>query len=123
MWDCTCETVCVQGGGGVCGTVHVKLCVCREEEACDPEACGGVWYYSTRLQLQELLSQLDPAYWEADLVCSLEEQMQEIHHHMDVTMELTCNARKHNPDFLSAANGNQACPTHTWGHKQEHTHM
>ncbi|XP_062853895.1 nucleosome-remodeling factor subunit BPTF-like isoform X2 [Trichomycterus rosablanca] len=63
-----------------------------------------IWYYSTKVQLAELLSVLDEAYWEKQLSATLEELRDEVHAHMDITEELTNKARGNNKCYLAAAN-------------------
>ncbi|XP_026064860.1 nucleosome-remodeling factor subunit BPTF-like isoform X7 [Carassius auratus] len=63
-----------------------------------------IWYYSTKVQLAELLEVLDKEYWENDLCSVLEEMREEIHSHMDITEELTNKARGNNKAYLTVAN-------------------
>uniref|UniRef100_A0A8C2A246 Bromodomain PHD finger transcription factor n=1 Tax=Cyprinus carpio TaxID=7962 RepID=A0A8C2A246_CYPCA len=60
-----------------------------------------IWYYSTKVQLAELLEVLDKDYWENDLCSVLEEMREEIHSHMDITEELTNKARGNNKAYLT----------------------
>ncbi|KAG1936499.1 nucleosome-remodeling factor subunit BPTF isoform X2 [Pimephales promelas] len=62
------------------------------------------WYYSTKVQLGELLEVLDKGFWENDLCSVLEEMREEIHSHMDITEELTNKARGNNRAYLTIAN-------------------
>ncbi|XP_073689246.1 nucleosome-remodeling factor subunit BPTF [Garra rufa] len=62
------------------------------------------WYYSTKVQLAEMLDVLDKDYWENDLCSVLEEMREEIHSHMDITEELTNKARGNNKAYLTVAN-------------------
>uniref|UniRef100_A0A4W6FTQ3 Bromodomain PHD finger transcription factor n=1 Tax=Lates calcarifer TaxID=8187 RepID=A0A4W6FTQ3_LATCA len=64
----------------------------------------AIWYYSTKVQLAELIDCLDKEYWEADLYAALEEIRDEVHTHMDITEDLTNKARGSNKCFLTAAN-------------------
>uniref|UniRef100_A0AAQ5WYW4 Bromodomain PHD finger transcription factor n=1 Tax=Amphiprion ocellaris TaxID=80972 RepID=A0AAQ5WYW4_AMPOC len=64
----------------------------------------AIWYYSTKVQLAELIDCLDKEYWEADLYAALEEIRDEVHMHMDITEDLTNKARGSNKCFLTAAN-------------------
>ncbi|XP_060724657.1 nucleosome-remodeling factor subunit BPTF-like isoform X2 [Tachysurus vachellii] len=64
----------------------------------------AIWYYSTKVQLAELLEVLDKTYWEKQLWTTLEELRDEIHTHMDITEELTNKARGNNKSYLTAAN-------------------
>uniref|UniRef100_H3D9E3 Bromodomain PHD finger transcription factor n=1 Tax=Tetraodon nigroviridis TaxID=99883 RepID=H3D9E3_TETNG len=63
-----------------------------------------IWYYSTKVQLAELIDCLDKEYWEADLYAALEEIRDEVHVHMDISEDLTNKARGNNKSFLAAAN-------------------
>ncbi|XP_023675299.2 nucleosome-remodeling factor subunit BPTF isoform X2 [Paramormyrops kingsleyae] len=64
----------------------------------------AIWYYSTKVQLAELMDYLDKEYWETDLYETLEEIREEVHTHMDITEDLTNKARGSNKCFLAAAN-------------------
>ncbi|XP_026158254.1 nucleosome-remodeling factor subunit BPTF isoform X2 [Mastacembelus armatus] len=64
----------------------------------------AIWYYSTKVQLAELIDCLDKEYWEADLYTALEEIRDEVHTHMDITEDLTNKARGSNKCFLTASN-------------------
>ncbi|XP_006833794.1 PREDICTED: nucleosome-remodeling factor subunit BPTF [Chrysochloris asiatica] len=74
------------------------------EEDTENENEKKIWYYSTKVQLAELIDCLDKDYWEAELCKILEEMRAEIHRHMDITEELTNKARGSNKSFLAAAN-------------------
>ncbi|CAM9220445.1 unnamed protein product [Lampetra planeri] len=63
-----------------------------------------IWYYSTKIQLEELLQCLDKDYWEMDLCATLDEMKEEVDAHMDVTEDLTSKARGNNKAYLTAAN-------------------
>ncbi|XP_062874525.1 nucleosome-remodeling factor subunit BPTF isoform X2 [Trichomycterus rosablanca] len=63
-----------------------------------------IWYYSTKLQLEELIEVLDKEFWENDLCAVLEELKEEIHAHMDITEELTNKARGNNKAYLTVVN-------------------
>ncbi|XP_059804287.1 nucleosome-remodeling factor subunit BPTF isoform X13 [Hypanus sabinus] len=63
-----------------------------------------VWYYSSKVQLAELIDSLDKEYWEYDLCKILEEMRDEIHRHMDITEDLTNKVRGNNKSCLTAAN-------------------
>ncbi|KAG5279893.1 hypothetical protein AALO_G00082740 [Alosa alosa] len=62
-----------------------------------------IWYYSTKVQLAELIDVLDREYWESDLCSVLDELREEIHSHMAITEELTNKARNNNRSYLEAA--------------------
>lgn len=66
-----------------------------------------IWYYSTKVQLGELIEVLDKEFWENDLCIVLEELREEIHVHMDITEDLTNKARGNNKAYLTVANGKQ----------------
>ncbi|XP_030152198.1 nucleosome-remodeling factor subunit BPTF isoform X9 [Lynx canadensis] len=74
------------------------------EEDTENENEKKIWYYSTKVQLAELIDCLDKDYWEAELCKILEEMREEIHRHMDITEDLTNKARGSNKSFLAAAN-------------------
>ncbi|XP_052615610.1 nucleosome-remodeling factor subunit BPTF isoform X9 [Peromyscus californicus insignis] len=74
------------------------------EEDTENENEKKVWYYSTKVQLAELIDCLDKDYWEAELCKVLEETREEMHQHMDITEDLTNKARGSNKSFLAAAN-------------------
>ncbi|XP_067914584.1 nucleosome-remodeling factor subunit BPTF isoform X5 [Heterodontus francisci] len=74
------------------------------EEDKEDEKDKRVWYYSSKVQLAELIESLDKEYWEYDLCRILEEMRDEIHRHMDVTEDLTNKVRGNNKSCLSAAN-------------------
>uniref|UniRef100_A0A8C7G1R5 Bromodomain PHD finger transcription factor n=1 Tax=Oncorhynchus kisutch TaxID=8019 RepID=A0A8C7G1R5_ONCKI len=69
-----------------------------------------IWYYSTKVQLGELIECLDKEYWENDLCAVLEEMREEVHTHMDITEDLTNKAAGNNKAFLTAANGKARQP-------------
>lgn len=64
-----------------------------------------IWYYSTKVQLEELMECLDKEYWEMDLYATLEEMKEEVIAHMDITEDLTNKARANNKAYLTAVNG------------------
>ncbi|KAM8773972.1 nucleosome-remodeling factor subunit BPTF isoform 15-T15 [Rhynchonycteris naso] len=74
------------------------------EEDTENENEKKIWYYSTKVQLAELIDCLDKDYWEAELCKTLEEMRDEIHRHMNITEDLTNKARGSNKSFLAAAN-------------------
>lgn len=78
--------------------------MCYREEDGDDEN-KKTWYYSTKVQLGELLELLDKEYWENDLCSVLEEMREEFHTHMDITEELTNKARGNSRAYLTIANG------------------
>uniref|UniRef100_A0A4W3K0W8 Bromodomain PHD finger transcription factor n=1 Tax=Callorhinchus milii TaxID=7868 RepID=A0A4W3K0W8_CALMI len=71
----------------------------------EDETDKRVWYYSSKMQLAELIESLDKEYWEYDLCKILEEMRDEIHRHMDATEDLTNKVRGNNRSCLSAING------------------
>ncbi|XP_048410909.2 nucleosome-remodeling factor subunit BPTF isoform X4 [Stegostoma tigrinum] len=85
------------------------------EEDKEDEKDKKVWYYSSKVQLAELIESLDKEYWEYDLCRILEEMRDEIHRHMDITEELTNKVRGNNKSCLSAANGNGDSMEPGWG--------
>ncbi|XP_069511125.1 nucleosome-remodeling factor subunit BPTF isoform X2 [Ambystoma mexicanum] len=74
------------------------------EEESQTEKDNTIWYYSTKIQLTELIDCLDREHWEADLCRTIDEMREEIHRHMDTTEDLTNKARGINKSFLTAAN-------------------
>ncbi len=82
--------------------LYVLICF-REEDGEDENK--QTWYYSTKVQLAEMLEVLDKDYWENDLYSVLEEMREEIHSHMDITEELTNKARGNNKAYLTVATG------------------
>lgn len=54
---------------------------------------GQVWYYSTRLQLDELIESLDAENYEADLCATFDEMKDEIYRQMSITEKLTKSAK------------------------------
>ncbi|XP_072339822.1 nucleosome-remodeling factor subunit BPTF isoform X10 [Scyliorhinus torazame] len=85
------------------------------EEDKEDEKDKRVWYYSSKVQLAELIESLDKEYWEYDLCRILEEMRDEIHRHMDITEDLTNKVRGNNKSCLSAANGNGDSTEPGWG--------
>ncbi|KAI5097436.1 nucleosome-remodeling factor subunit BPTF isoform X2 [Silurus meridionalis] len=76
-----------------------------EEDGDEQEEEGKrIWYYSTKVQLGELIKVLDKEFWENDLCAMLEELKEEIYVHMDITEDLTNKARGNNKAYLAAAN-------------------
>ena len=75
------------------------------EEDGEAEVGKKIWYYSSKMQLGELLELLDKEFWENDLCAVLEELREEIHAHMDITEELTSKARGNNKAYLTVVNG------------------
>ncbi|XP_058266792.1 nucleosome-remodeling factor subunit BPTF isoform X2 [Hemibagrus wyckioides] len=63
-----------------------------------------IWYYSTKVQLSELIEVLDKEFWENDLCAMLEELKEEIYVHMDITEDLTNKARGNNKAYLTVVN-------------------
>lgn len=64
-----------------------------------------IWYFSTRVQLEELMECLDAKYWETDLCATLEEMKEEIQAHMAITEDLTHKARGNSKAYLTALDG------------------
>uniref|UniRef100_A0AAR2JA20 Bromodomain PHD finger transcription factor n=1 Tax=Pygocentrus nattereri TaxID=42514 RepID=A0AAR2JA20_PYGNA len=74
------------------------------EEDGEAEVGKKIWYYSSKVQLGELLELLDKEFWENDLCAVLDELREEIHTHMDITEELTNKARSNNKAYLTVVN-------------------
>lgn len=64
-----------------------------------------IWYFSTRVQLEQLMECLDTKYWEMDLCATLEEMKEEIQAHMAITEDLTNTARGNSKAYLTALDG------------------
>ncbi|XP_047293204.1 uncharacterized protein LOC124903972 isoform X2 [Homo sapiens] len=75
---------------------------CYREDT-ENENENKIWYYSTKVQLAELIDCLDKDYWEAEL-CKILEEMHEEIRHMDITEDLTDKAQGSNKSFLVTAN-------------------
>lgn len=100
---------CVDGSCQISAIIanieSVFVLLLNREEDTENENEKKIWYYSTKVQLAELIDCLDKDYWEAELCKILEEMREEIHRHMDITEDLTNKARGSNKSFLAAANG------------------
>ncbi|XP_078692537.1 nucleosome-remodeling factor subunit BPTF-like isoform X2 [Branchiostoma floridae x Branchiostoma belcheri] len=68
------------------------------------ESDTETWYYSTKLQLQELLETLDSQNYERDLCMAVEETKDELVKHMDVTERLTNEARGNQRSIIQSSN-------------------
>ncbi|XP_066291354.1 nucleosome-remodeling factor subunit BPTF-like isoform X2 [Branchiostoma lanceolatum] len=68
------------------------------------ESDTETWYYSTKLQLQELLETLDTQNYERDLCMAVEETKDELVKHMDVTERLTNEARGNQRSIIQSSN-------------------
>ena len=64
-----------------------------------------IWYFSTKVQLEELMDCLDKEYWEMDLFVTLQEMKEEVQAHMIITEDLTNKARGTSKAYLTAVNG------------------
>ena len=53
------------------------------------EGENEAWYYSTKVQVDELLARLDQNKWESDLARVIREMRSEIEKHMQITEKLT----------------------------------
>ena len=65
---------------------------------------GGVAYYSSREQLEEVLEALDAGLYERELVAALEERRGELEEHMDITERLTELAKGSRRSYLEMEN-------------------
>lgn len=83
------------------------MCLFFREEDDETEVGKRIWYYSSKVQLGELLELLDKGFWENDLAAVLDELREEIHAHMDITEELTNKARNNNKAYLTVVNGKE----------------
>eukprot|EP00058_Branchiostoma_floridae_P004689 XP_002590177.1 hypothetical protein BRAFLDRAFT_126069 [Branchiostoma floridae] len=68
------------------------------------ESDTETWYYSTKLQLQELLGTLDSQNYERDLCMAVEETKDELVKHMNVTERLTNEARGNQRSIIQSSN-------------------
>lgn len=67
---------------------------------------GDLWYYSTKLQFEDLMDHLDPTLYEADLCAKINENHSEIVRQMEITEKLT-NANKGNrKSYFEIEHGN-----------------
>ena len=65
-----------------------------------------VWYYSTRLQVEELLHRLDAETYEANLVENILYYKEEIYRQMGITEKVTNTMNAHHrKTYLEAENG------------------
>lgn len=63
------------------------------------------YYYSTKLQLQELMEVLDPNDLEYELYRTIEDFKDEIIRQMDITEKLTNSAKGNKKSYLEVENG------------------
>lgn len=70
----------------------------------DRKDSGKVSYYSTRLQLDELIAVLDEEYYEKDLCTAFDEMHDEIYRQMAITEKLTKAAKGNRKSYLEAVN-------------------
>jgi len=77
---------------------HGTLVFCSEGE-------NEVWYYSSRVQLDELVRTLDPDHWERDLVRAILEVKEDIVRQMALTEELTRELKGHKKAVLDMEAG------------------
>lgn len=64
------------------------------------------YYYTTKLQLQELMEVLDPNDLEYELYRTIEDIKDEIMRQMDITEKLTNSAKGNKKSYLEIENGN-----------------
>ena len=64
-----------------------------------------LWYYSSKPQIEELLSVLDPLEWEGPLCRAIQESLLEIWEHVAKTSELTNSSRGNQRSELQKAAG------------------
>lgn len=67
---------------------------------------GEIWYYSTSVQLQELLDSLDQNDMEAALYREISDYKDEIIRQMELTEKITNQAKGNKKTYLDAENGN-----------------
>lgn len=70
----------------------------------DRKDSNKVSYYSTRLQLDELIESLDEEYYEKDLCKAFEEMHDEIYRQVAITEKLTKTAKGSRKSYLEAVN-------------------
>lgn len=70
------------------------------------EKDNETWYYSSKVQLEELLETLDNDEWEADLVDAINEIKDDILRHMNLTEDLTNTAKGNKKSVLEIENAN-----------------
>lgn len=73
----------------------------------ESEDGSSVWYYSTPLQVEELLYRLDEEGYEAELVENIRNCKDEIVRQMEVTEQITeqSNSLLHRKTYIEAENG------------------
>ena len=69
------------------------------------EGENEVWYYSSRVQLEEILQSLDRTIWEGDLVRCIEDYKEEFLRHMQITEELTNEHRGNRKSQIEVEDG------------------
>lgn len=75
------------------------------------ESEDDIVYYSTKLQLEELMQALDPMVWDKDLCQVLSEAMPDILDGMKKTEELTSQYKGSHRSCLDIANGKSKLQT------------
>lgn len=75
----------------------------------DGKSTNKCWYYSTRLQFDELLSSLDRDCYEKDLYQSLTEFQEDIYRQMAITEKLTKLAKGTRKSYLEVVNEELFC--------------
>lgn len=68
---------------------------------------GQVWYYSTPLQLEELIAAFDKTEMEVALYRELSDYKDEIVRQMEITETLTNQFKGNKKSFLEVENGNE----------------
>ena len=64
-----------------------------------------IFYYSTKIQLDELIKSLDPSKYESKLIRNINEQYEEIVRCMQITEELTNSRKDSNRSYFDDDNG------------------
>ena len=72
---------------------------------CYSEGDNEVWYYSSKVQLDELISTLDGVHWERDLVRSIIEVRDDVSRQMALIEELTHELKGHKRAVLDSESG------------------
>jgi hypothetical protein len=71
----------------------------------ESEDGSSVWYYTTPLQVEELLYRLDEEVYEADLVDNIRTWKDEIVRQMEITEKITDVVKNHRRTYIEAENG------------------
>jgi len=70
----------------------------------ESEDGSSVWYYTTPLQVEELLYRLDEEVYEAELVDNIRTNKDEIIRQMEITEKITGEMKSHRKTYIEAEN-------------------